>query len=70
VIYGKTFRDLEPVRTFKEVGAAIGCSDNAAQKIHDRAVAKLHRLIVERGISFEDFFPREPKGYGKTEGEE
>jgi hypothetical protein len=55
----KIIPGMEPVRTFREIGLIMECSDTAAQNLHDRALAKLHRMIVDRRLTFEDLQERE-----------
>jgi hypothetical protein len=46
---------MEPVRTFREIGLIMECSDTAAQNLHDRAIRKLHRLLIDRNLTEDDF---------------
>jgi DNA-directed RNA polymerase sigma subunit (sigma70/sigma32) len=51
----KIIPGMEPVRTFKEIGKILKCSDTAAQNVHDRALAKLRRMIIDRKLTEDDF---------------
>jgi hypothetical protein len=55
------FTGLKPIRTHKQVGVLMKCSDVHAAQLEKRALRKLHRLLIERGLTFEDLLPEQPK---------
>ena len=40
-------------RSLAEVGAALGCEENAAQKRVNRALEKLRKFFTKRGVGFD-----------------